>query len=81
MRQGRTTRIAATSRRRLAMLGLVLAAAASLSSPAGAAERAYYFGRASIEDALAQNTVNAILQDRAGFIWIASPSSASRALV
>ncbi|HQX25450.1 MAG TPA: EAL domain-containing protein [Pseudomonadota bacterium] len=78
MRQGRTTRTAATPRRLLALLGLALATAVGVAMPAGAAERAYYFERASTDDALAQNTVNAILQDRAGYIWIATQGGLHR---
>ena len=79
MRQARTIRTAATPRRRLATLALSLAGAIGVLLPGvEAAERAYYFQRASADGGLAQNTVNAILQDRTGFIWVATQGGLHR---
>ncbi len=57
--------------------GSVLLALA-LVAPAAATERDFYFQRVSAADDLAQNTVNAIIQDRAGFIWIATQGGLHR---
>ena len=56
----------------------MLATASASPCRADAAERAYYFERASTDDVLAQNTVNALLQDRAGFVWIATQGGLHR---
>src|SRR6202011_2119110 len=37
-----------------------------------AAERRYYFDDINSENGLAQHTVNAFLQDRSGYLWIAT---------
>ena len=49
-----------------------------LSSDVLAVERAYVFSRVNADDDLAQNTVNALLQDRSGFIWIATQGGLHR---
>ena len=45
---------------------------------AGAHERVFYVQRVSAEEDLAQNTVSAIFQDRAGFVWIATQGGLHR---
>ena len=45
---------------------------------ASAHERAYYFERVSADEDLAQNTVNAMLQDRTGFVWVATQGGLHR---
>jgi len=59
--------------RRLAGLALLLFALA-----ASATEREYFFQRVSADEVLAQNTVNAIFQDREGFVWIATQGGLHR---
>jgi diguanylate cyclase (GGDEF)-like protein/PAS domain S-box-containing protein len=51
---------------------------AFLPVPGIAHERAYYFERVSADEDLAQNTVNAILQDRTGFVWVATQGGLHR---
>jgi len=51
---------------------------ALVASGAGAHERAYYFQHVNAEDDLAQNTVGALLQDRTGFLWIATQGGLHR---
>ncbi|HET7845544.1 MAG TPA: two-component regulator propeller domain-containing protein, partial [Xanthomonadales bacterium] len=63
--------------RRLA-LRLAAAVLALLPVLTGAHERAYYFERVSADEDLAQNTVNAILQDRTGFVWVATQGGLHR---
>jgi diguanylate cyclase (GGDEF)-like protein/PAS domain S-box-containing protein len=46
--------------------------------PADANERGYYFQRVSGEEDLAQNTVNSILQDRTGFMWVGTQGGLHR---
>lgn len=41
-------------------------------------ERGYYFARVGQPGELAQNTVNALLQDRAGFLWVATQGGLHR---
>ena len=38
----------------------------------------YYFKNFSVEDGLSQNTVNAILQDREGFMWFGTKDGLNR---
>ena len=61
-------------------LALLFAAAAALqlAGAAAAAERAYFFQRVNADEDLAQNTVNAIVQDRTGFVWIATEGGLHR---
>jgi diguanylate cyclase (GGDEF)-like protein/PAS domain S-box-containing protein len=68
------------SARRLPLLHGILAAAAFVAGllPAGAAERAYFFQRVNDVDDLSQNTVTALLQDRTGFVWIATEGGLHR---
>ncbi len=56
----------------LALAGLLAAAAAQ------AAQREYYFQSIGSERGLAQNTVNALLQDRQGFVWAATQGGLHR---
>ena len=49
-----------------------------LVTPAWAGERAYYFQRVTAAEGLTQNTVHALLQDRTGFIWIATEGGLHR---
>jgi diguanylate cyclase (GGDEF)-like protein/PAS domain S-box-containing protein len=58
----------------VALLGLVPLAA----MPALATERAYFFQRVNAAEDLAQNTVHATLQDRTGFLWIATEGGLHR---
>jgi len=57
--------------KRLAAWGLVLLL---FAVSAQASERRYYFDDADSERGLASHSVNAIFQDRAGFIWIGTES-------
>ncbi len=59
-------------------LGIALLTALGACDPAAALERSFYVEHVGAEDALAQNTVNAILQDRAGFIWIGTQGGLHR---
>ena len=43
-----------------------------------AVERNYVFARVNADDDLVQNTVNAVLQDRTGFIWVATQGGLHR---
>jgi diguanylate cyclase (GGDEF)-like protein/PAS domain S-box-containing protein len=74
----RSLRLARTWRWRAAsaaVLGLGLA----LSMPvAQAAKRSYYFQTISSEQGLAQNTINALLQDQQGFVWVATQGGLHR---
>jgi diguanylate cyclase (GGDEF)-like protein/PAS domain S-box-containing protein len=56
-----------------------ICACASLWPATGdAARREYYFQSIGSEQGLAQNTVNALLQDRQGFIWVATQGGLHR---
>jgi diguanylate cyclase (GGDEF)-like protein/PAS domain S-box-containing protein len=57
------------------MLG---AFAALPTSGADAARREYFFQSIGSEQGLAQNTVNAMLQDRQGFVWVATQGGLHR---
>ncbi|MCQ4167247.1 EAL domain-containing protein [Tahibacter harae] len=46
--------------------------------PAQAARRSYYFDNLGSEQGLQQNTVSALMQDRAGFVWIATQGGLHR---
>ncbi len=59
--------------KRLAVWWLALLSL-SISISGQASERRYYFDDADSERGLASHSVNAIFQDRAGFIWIATES-------
>ncbi|MEO8672123.1 MAG: EAL domain-containing protein [Tahibacter sp.] len=56
----------------------LIACAAILGSPAQAAQRDYYFRGLGSDEGLAQNTVLAIEQDRAGFVWVATQGGLHR---
>ncbi|WP_146151877.1 EAL domain-containing protein [Ahniella affigens] len=61
------------------MLWTAWAGAAASPAPATlATERTYFFERAGRREDLAQNTVNAMLQDRAGFLWIGTQGGLHR---
>jgi diguanylate cyclase (GGDEF)-like protein/PAS domain S-box-containing protein len=53
-------------------------ALALLVPGAEAARRSYYFDSLGSEQGLAQNTVSALYQDRAGFVWIATQGGLHR---
>ncbi|MEO6065585.1 MAG: two-component regulator propeller domain-containing protein, partial [Lysobacterales bacterium] len=66
-------------RRTRAGTWLLLAAfGAMLAAPVAAAERVHYFRRITGDYDLAQNTVNALLQDRDGLIWIGTQGGLHR---
>jgi len=71
-------RNARTAPRHIALLLVLAAALLAPAPPARAAERVYYFERPPSGQDLAQNTVNAILQDRTGFIWVATQGGLHR---
>src|SRR5688572_1342558 len=64
----------AAARRWLAAAVALLLAAAC----AQAAQREYYFQGIGSERGLAQNTINALLQDRQGFVWAATQGGLHR---
>ena len=49
-----------------------------LVCPTYAANQRYYFRNLSIKDGLAQTTVNAIIQDKKGFMWFGTKGGLSR---
>lgn len=49
-----------------------------LVAPVESAEEHYYFKNLSIQNGLSQNTVNAILQDRKGFMWFGTKDGLDR---
>lgn len=51
---------------------------ALVSTPAGAAEESLRFARISVDDGLAQNSVESILQDRLGFLWFGTQEGLNR---
>ena len=55
--------------------GIALGAAAAAAS---SYERSHYFAPLASNEALAQGTVNALLQDRSGFLWIATQGGLHR---
>jgi diguanylate cyclase (GGDEF)-like protein/PAS domain S-box-containing protein len=57
--------------------GILLLATGALAAD-GAIERRFYFASASQTDNLAQNTVTALLQDRSGFLWVATQGGLHR---
>ncbi|HET6603457.1 MAG TPA: EAL domain-containing protein [Xanthomonadaceae bacterium] len=57
------------------VLGLLALAA---TAPAVAARRDFYFQSVQSERGLAQNSVNALMQDRRGFVWIATQGGLHR---
>jgi len=59
-------------------LFLLTAASALSSVPGWATERVYYFRRITGDYDLAQNSVNALLQDRDGLIWIGTQGGLHR---
>jgi diguanylate cyclase (GGDEF)-like protein/PAS domain S-box-containing protein len=63
---------------RVVTLGLALVAAQLCATNASARERSYFFERVNAEDDLAQNTVNAILQDADGFLWVGTQGGLHR---
>jgi diguanylate cyclase (GGDEF)-like protein/PAS domain S-box-containing protein len=73
----RNTPSARTARRALPWLGRVAACVLAIGT-AQAAQREYYFQAIGSERGLAQNTVNALLQDRQGFVWAATQGGLHR---
>ena len=61
-----------------AVPAMLLALLACLAVPAQAARRSYYFDNLGSEQGLQQNTVSALMQDRAGFVWIATQGGLHR---
>jgi diguanylate cyclase (GGDEF)-like protein/PAS domain S-box-containing protein len=51
---------------------------AGVASDAGALTRDYYFERLGSERGLGQNTVNALVQDAQGFVWVATQGGLHR---
>src|SRR5688572_30625699 len=75
----RLAEVAARCARRAALACAAGVAALALAAgDAAATQRDYYIQRVSAADDLAQNTVNAVLQDRAGFVWIATQGGLHR---
>jgi diguanylate cyclase (GGDEF)-like protein/PAS domain S-box-containing protein len=66
------------SARRFATTAALWLLLASMTSIAQSATRRYYFDNLGSEQGLAQNTVNALLQDHAGYMWIASQGGLQR---
>jgi signal transduction histidine kinase/ligand-binding sensor domain-containing protein len=62
----------------LASLILTLSLALGLSQPAQGQAPVLRFDHLSINDGLSHNTINAILQDRLGFIWIGTSDGLNR---
>jgi diguanylate cyclase (GGDEF)-like protein/PAS domain S-box-containing protein len=62
---------------RLLLLVLVATACAA-GAPVHAALRDYVFERITVEPDLAQNSVNAVVQDRTGFLWVATQGGLHR---
>lgn len=60
------------------LLALCGSAGAAEAPRTLATERTYFFERAGRREDLAQNTVNAMLQDRAGFLWIGTQGGLHR---
>lgn len=60
------------------LLALLLAALLLAATPAQGARRSYYFDNLGSEQGLQQNTVSALMQDRTGFIWIATQGGLHR---
>ncbi|HSX60204.1 MAG TPA: EAL domain-containing protein [Tahibacter sp.] len=56
----------------------LLVALLSFAIGAGAARRSFYFDNLGSEQGLQQNTIGALMQDRAGFIWIATQGGLHR---
>ena len=59
-------------------LARLLLLAGLAAAPAWAARVDFYFQRLQAEPGLAQNTVNALLQDQHGFVWIATQGGLHR---
>ncbi|HET9483449.1 MAG TPA: two-component regulator propeller domain-containing protein, partial [Xanthomonadales bacterium] len=57
---------------------VTLLALCAVATSVAALERAYYVERVSAAEDLAQNTVNALLQDRTGFLWIGTQGGLHR---
>jgi diguanylate cyclase (GGDEF)-like protein/PAS domain S-box-containing protein len=64
--------------RRHACLALAAWLCLVAGPPAQAVQREYYFESIGSEQGLAQNTVNALMQDRQGFIWVATQGGLHR---
>ncbi len=58
--------------------GVVLLAGLIWAVVAGATERPYYFERVTREEDLAQNTVNTLLQDSRGLMWVGTQGGLHR---
>jgi len=56
----------------------VTTATAAESTPGKASERSFFFERAGRREDLAQNTINALVQDEAGFLWIGTQGGLHR---
>ncbi|HKE47563.1 MAG TPA: two-component regulator propeller domain-containing protein, partial [Rhodanobacteraceae bacterium] len=61
-----------------ASLAFVLAAGWSAGAGADALRRDFHFQTIGSDQGLAQNTVNAILQDQAGYLWVGSQAGLQR---
>ena len=61
-----------------ARLALMLAAGSSAGAGAEALRRDFHFQTIGSEQGLAQNSVNAILQDQAGYLWVGTQAGLQR---
>jgi diguanylate cyclase (GGDEF)-like protein/PAS domain S-box-containing protein len=73
-----TTRTPGSTRPAWGLAAWLALAALGAVGDAGAVRREYYFQSISSEQGLAQNTVNALLQDEQGFIWVATQGGLHR---
>jgi diguanylate cyclase (GGDEF)-like protein/PAS domain S-box-containing protein len=63
---------------RMLVLSFILFSLPALAGAQEAIERQFYFSTVSQEGDLAQNTVTAMLQDRSGFLWVATQGGLHR---